>query len=92
MLAKTGNFDIKDFKQLDKIGKGAFSHTYKIENKKTRKIYAAKIFRDLIEENTKDYSSILRQVSKKINKYIWNCFSHAISSFKQHFTQRSKTE
>lgn len=56
---------------MDKIGQGSFSKVYKIKNKFTNEILAAKKLNDIStnEENDKDYIIILREIkiSLKLN-------------------------
>lgn len=54
MLEEYKIINIHDYRKLGLIGKGGFSQVYRIQNKNSGQLYAAKIFRNLTEDdNTK---------------------------------------
>ena len=50
-MNESGNYDLCQLKQLEKIGEGGYGVVYKVKEKKTGKIYAAKIFKILNSQN-----------------------------------------
>lgn len=58
--------DINQYQQLDKIGKGQFGVVYKVKDKKSNKIYAAKISLTVIEL-TDDNESFVRNLVREVN-------------------------
>ena len=46
--------DITRYTIISKIGEGSFSKVYRVKDSKTKKSYAAKICKFMIDENTKD--------------------------------------
>ena len=65
MSTQSQLININDFIRLQRIGYGGFGEVYKIQNKKTSEIYAAKIFYKSI-----DISSVSPEVidlSREVN-------------------------
>ena len=57
MTNKKQYSNLNDFEKLENIGKGGFSEVYKVKEKETKKIYAAKILMRKSIENSKELRS-----------------------------------
>lgn len=58
------SFDLNEFELLTEIGSGAFAKVYKIKEKESGTIYAAKIMNKSMEDTTKESK---RQLSREVN-------------------------
>ena len=58
------SFDLNDYTLQNKIGSGSYGKVYKVKEKKTGLIYAAKI---AIEELDENYISDIKTLSREIN-------------------------
>lgn len=81
---KTNN--LKDYILQDKIGSGGFGKVYRVKNKNTNKIYAAKISLESINENKRlfqDISSEVKIISKLNHPSILKFINYSSYNFKQ---------
>lgn len=66
MSAQNAEISITRYEVISKIGEGSFSKVYRIKDKKTKKSYAGKISKLMIDEETKD-SPEARLLFREIN-------------------------
>lgn len=59
--------DLDNFEKKEQIGKGGFSEVFKIEEKKTGKMYAAKISKKKLDRNTKEIKELRVNLSREVN-------------------------
>ncbi|KAK8835984.1 hypothetical protein M9Y10_040181 [Tritrichomonas musculus] len=64
-MEKDYSFDLYQFEKLDKIGKGSYGVVYKVKEKKTGFIYAAKISKEELSEDTpkEDIINLFREIN-----------------------------
>lgn len=60
-------FNLENFEKQDPIGKGGFSEVYKIKDKRTEQIYAAKICRRRLDKNTKEIKELKMNLTREVN-------------------------
>lgn len=59
--------DLDNFEKKEQIGKGGFSEVFKVAEKKTGKIYAAKICKKKLDRNTKEIKELRVNLSREVN-------------------------
>ena len=64
MSCQTQNFDLSKFIKGDKIGEGAFSTVFKVEEKETGQIYAAKCLSSPLDSDSKE---MMLRLSREVN-------------------------